>query len=88
LTGGSGTDHEVTEIYRYYNDSPYLVREGERIMLLAGASTTLQFVFKNVPSMKTVKTLGIHAYSGTRTFIVYKWLEHDVVFSNLKLSRN
>jgi hypothetical protein len=88
LTGSNGTDHEVTEVYRYYNDYPYLVREGERIMLLAGASTTLQFVFKNVPNMKTVKTLGIHTYSGIRTFIVYKWREHDVVFSNMRVSRN
>jgi len=88
LTGGNGTDYEVTEIYRYNNDQPYQIREGERITLLAGASTTLQFVFKNVQNMRTVKTLGIHTYSGTRTFIVYRWREHDIVFSNLKLTRN
>jgi TolB-like protein len=88
MTGGNGTDYDVTEIYRYDNDQHYLIREGERIMLLAGASATLQFVFKNVPSMRTIKSLGLHIYSGTRTFIVYKWRESDVVFSNLKLSRN
>lgn len=88
MTGGNGTDYDVTEIYRYDNDQHYLLREGERIMLLAGASATLQFVFKNVPGMKTIKSLGIHTYSGTRTFIVYKWRESDVVFNNLRLSRN
>lgn len=88
MTGGNGTDYDVTEIYRYYNDYPYLVREGERITLLAGASTTLQFVFKNLPRLRTVKTLGVHTYSGTRTFMFYKWREHDVVFSNLRLTKN
>lgn len=88
MTGGNGSEYEVTEIYRYDNDQHYLVREGERITLLAGGSVTLQFVFKNVPSMRTVKTLGIHTYSGTRTFVVYRWREHDVFFNNLKLSRN
>lgn len=88
MTGGNGTDYEVTEIYRYYNDYPYLVREGERITLLADQSTTLQFVFKNLPSLRTVKTLGIHTYSGVRSFMFYKWKEHDVLFSNLRVTRN
>ncbi len=88
MTGGNGSDYEVTEIYRYDNDQHYQIREGERITLLSGGSVTLQFVFKNVPNMRTVKALGIHTYSGTRTFVIYKWREHDVFFNNLKLSRN
>lgn len=88
LTGSNGQTYEVTEIYKYENNAHYLLREGERITVLAGASMMLQFVFRNMPSMRSVKTLAIHTYSGTRSFVVYRWREHDAVFNSLKLSRN
>ena len=83
----NGKAYDVNQVFTYENDKHTLVKDSEGIRIEDGQTITVQFVFRDVPNMKAIKTLNLHTYSGTRTVMIWKWREHDVPFKNVAVSR-
>jgi len=90
LTDTADKEYEVSQVVFWKGDQKTSMYEaGSRgVPLDARTTQTAQLIFKKVPTnLKMIKKLTIHPFVYWRVVFVWKWVEQDLPFENIRVSR-
>ncbi|HVO64925.1 MAG TPA: hypothetical protein VMT12_00450 [Syntrophales bacterium] len=90
LKDTAGKEYEVSQVVFWKgNQKTSMYSAGVRgVQADAGSTQTAQLIFKKVPSnLKTIKKLTLHPFVSWRLVFIWKWLDQDLAFENIRVSR-